>query len=678
MSIGSADQEFFGPVARIRGMDKAVCGAGFLIGERHVTSCAHVLDEAAGRARGGSDPPEEPVILDLPFLKQHGLRASVVAWHPWRPLRAFEQHPVSDIAVLELEEPVAGGIGSDSAKLSSVAAGTLFVTYGFPRGMDNGTDAGGELRFSDASGLRQVRGTQKLGRFIEPGFSGAPILGEVDGKLLGMAVLADKDAETRLACVIPTPTLCRAWPPLAEPYKGLEAFGEADEELFFGRAPFVEELYVKIQDHRYLTVIGPSGAGKSSVVMAGLVPRLGRDWVVVRCRPGSRPLYRLAYALESVTAKDLEDIEGRARELEKALRADPRRVTEHVGTLLERMPKAERLLLVIDQFEELFTLDDRQPPDGAGSSKEGESGSEDQEADGGAKAGSARQHEFIAVLDAIGRQGRGAPLQAIATLRADFLGRALQTRTLSDLMRDADVKLGPMSPAELAEAIERPAARFDVGFEPGLVAQIVATMDGADGAGNLPLVQFALERLWRKNTDRQITQSRYWEIGGVEGALAECAEDAHDKLGIDHGPEAQQAARRVLTRLVRLAAPGTQAEDTRAIATREEIGEADWPTVETLAEGRLVTLSRDPASGAQTAEVAHEVLIRAWPRLARWLNEDREFGLWHQRLGDNARQWDGTNPDALLRGTILDEAKAKLRTHKSSLSNNERRSIIVS
>ncbi|MEP2655755.1 MAG: trypsin-like peptidase domain-containing protein [Sedimentitalea sp.] len=643
-----------GPIARIRGEGGAICGTGFLIGDRHVITCAHVIDDTVRRDRGTSNPPKTEVTLDLPFLEQRGLSARIVAWKPMRSLAGLEIDPVSDIAALELVEPIPGGVDSRNAQLSVPPPGTPFITYGFPAGLDNGTEAGGELRLTDAGGWRQVRDVQDRGYFVEPGFSGAPVFDTGDGKLLGMVTAVDQDAERRLAFVIPTPTLCQIWPLLAKPYKELFSFTEEDADLFFGRDLFIEELREKLEAQSYLTLIGPSGSGKSSVVMAGLVHRLRQEggWAVVDCRPGRRPLYRLAYALEALTSAPTDTagaLARRATELEDQLRGDPERIVEHTETLLSRLHGRQRLLLVLDQFEELFTHDDA-----------ARVGKEE------ALEASERQREFIAVLAAIGRQGRKCQLRAIATMRADFTGRALQDRVLSDLLRDADVKLGPMTPAELASAVENPASRFGVSFEQGLVPQIVTVSAGS--VGSLPLLQFALDRLWRRQQNGKLTRSAYKDIGGVEGALAEHAEDVFVHLD----PEGQSRARRILTRLVRLAGPGEQSEDTRAVVTRAEIGEENWRMVQMLTQERLIMTGRAPETGEETAEVIHEALIRAWPRLRDWLNEDREFGLWRQRLKGDVARWNGTNQDALLRGELLAEAETRMTSHKDDLNDAER------
>lgn len=650
-----------GPVARIRGAGAGIAGTGFFVGDRYVLTCAHVIDDALGRNRGDAAQPGDEIRLDLPFLDRTGLSGRVVAWRAKHPLDDLERDPVSDIAVLALSEPVPGGLATRAAVLSRPAVGTGFQTFGFPGGMDNGVEAGDELRMTDAGGWHQLRDTQAHSSFVEAGFSGAPVLAlapdrEGRARLLGMVVAADVDPDKRLAFAIPTATLARASLLLARPCKELEAFGPEDAELFFGRNSFVEELVGKVAKRPFLTVIGPSGSGKSSVVIAGLVPRL-RDkggWAVAECRQPRRPLYQLAHAIAVLGADSCETkraLHARTEDLERQLRKDPGRILDIVETTLGMLPHASRLLLVIDQFEELFTLDAETAlrSDGEADPKPGKD-AETADAEK-ADAISTRVEEFVAVLEAIDRQPDRAPvIHAVATLRADFTGQALKVRTLAELMPDADVKLGPMTPTELSQAVEAPADRFGVSFAPGLVPEIVTRM--ARSLGGLPLMQFALDPLWQRQRDGALKRKDYAAIGGVEGALAEHAE----AFWSDSSEADGDRLRRILLRFVRLAPPGEQAKDTRAVALRSEIGEDDWLLVRDLVAARLVMTGRDPVIGEETVEVVHEALIGAWPRLKAWLDEDRKFGLWRQRL--RIYLDDHTERGTVLAGDFLAEAEA--------------------
>jgi hypothetical protein len=638
-------------------------------------TCAHVVDDALDRPRGTPARPAERVEVDLPFLKLFGLPAHVAEWRPMRTLVELEKDPVADVAVLELLQPASNGLESGSVGLVPPPERTPVSTFGFPTGTPNGTIADGELLTEDTGGWRQVRSLGDYGYFVEPGFSGAPLFDARGRSLLGMMVAADRDSERRLAFAIPSHTLAQVWPPLVKPYKGLYAFEERDASLFFGRDRVIDELHDAIARSPVLTVVGPSGSGKSSVVMAGLAPRLRETgiWEIERCRPGYRPLYALARAVTSLllpeSAPETER-NTKAEELERRLRTDPEFLLERVKAVPEVHRGVERVLLVIDQFEELLTLDDRrEPATGATAAT-----------DAAASAVSQRQQEFICVLERLAVQTtHPAPLiHVVATLRADFMGAALQLPGLSSIL-ETDVKLGPMAPSELATAIERPAAQFGVTFESGLVPEIVARMGAIPGA--LPLMQFALDRLWRSQDGRVLTMAAYRAIGEVRGALADYADTTFSRLE----PDDCERAKRVFIQLVRFPAQPSAGVDsangtlsaaserasgdwhvvTRAIADRSQIGEHDWPVVEKLTSARLVTTGRDPDTNAETVELAHEELIRSWPRLQGWINE-AQAELWLvQQLRDAAARWQRLNqhPDLLWRGPDL----VRLQHHRRAI-----------
>ncbi|WP_051000023.1 trypsin-like peptidase domain-containing protein [Sinorhizobium fredii] len=655
------------PVACIRGEGGAVLGTGWLALGRFVVTCAHVVDDALKRTRGAVERPEEVIRVDLPFLCKLGLAARVVAWFPARPLSDLVRDPLADIAVLELQGDgrIGGGIEPAAVDRRIPPRGTGFLTYGFPTGFDNGTEASGEVLVQDPGGWLQVRDTQAFGYSIKRGFSGAPVVSQADVRdlrLMGMVTAADRDETTRLAFLLPAQLLCRAFPPLAMPYRGLFAFGEEEADLFFGRAGFVAQLQNKLERHPFAAVIGPSGSGKSSVVLAGLVPPLRAEgWNIAVCRPLRDPLLQLGLGLAPLTNPNAADASPRLKEAEewaKRLRKDPGRIVDLARQIEGSMPgRQTRTLVVIDQFEELFTHD-AEAPDGAarGSTLEG---------------GSPRQAQFLAVLEAIAAQDPdSSPIRAVTTMRADFMGHALAIRQLAGLLQDSDVKLGPMTAAELNEAVRRPARTFGVEFEDGLAEELVTMMQGR--AGGLPLLEFALDRLWRRQEGRRLTWAAYRGPdgkGGLETALDEHAEEVLLRLG----GAAEAGVRRVMLRLVRLGDDG--APDARAVARRSEIGEADWPLVQKLADGRsrLLTLGRDAATGEETAEVVHEALIAAWGRLHNWLLEDRDFGLWRQGLKESLQMWSASpdDHDLVLRGRLLTEALTWLETRGQDLNDGE-------
>jgi WD40 repeat protein/V8-like Glu-specific endopeptidase/energy-coupling factor transporter ATP-binding protein EcfA2 len=663
------------PVAAILDREGQVVGTGCLVFRRSILTCAHVVNAALGEEPDAAARPDGPVTVNLPFLNKTGLKARVVVWYPMRPMADLVRDPVADIAVLELEEEVGfdGGLQREAIDRRPQVKGQPIVTYGFPDGFDNGVEASGEVLVEDPGGWLHVRDTQGFGYFIEPGFSGAPVFSPANGpsrppRLIGMASMADRETETRLAFILPSKLLCRAWPLLARPYRGLFAFTEEDADLFFGRSTFVSELQAKLEHHPFAAVVGPSGSGKSSVVLAGLVPRMQHNgWQVAICRPQRDPLREVAWGLVSLL--DLppdasQDKSERAEKWADRLRADPGSIIDIVR---EATGSDGRALLVIDQFEELFT-NDAEAPDGALARPEQTT----------LEHGSPRQAQLLRVLEAIAAQDPDtAVIRAAATLRADFMGQALKIGSLAALLRDTDVKLGPMMAADLAEAVRKPAEVFGVGFEDGLAEELVVAMQGRPGG--LPLLQFALERLWVEQKDRRLTWAAYRGHdgrGGLERTLNDHAEAvlARLKRHRDYGTEAEDRLRRIMLRLVRLGEEASGTPDARAVARRSEIRPEDWPLVPKLADerSRLLTIGRDLATGEETVEVVHEALITAWERLRTWLEEDRAFGLWRQRLQPSLHQWEADPHETLLRGRQLAEARNWLASHGIQLTDRER------
>ncbi len=401
----------------------------------------------------------------------------------------------------------------------------------------------------------------------------------------------------------------RKLPELVNPYKGLRAFQEADAPDFFGRATLTEQLLTRLNTNddgaRFLAVVGPSGSGKSSVVKAGLIPALRKgalptssQWFITEMQPGTHPFEELEAALLRVSISPLpgllsqlfEDRRGLARVAKRILPADPN----------------SELLLVVDQFEELFTL----------------------------TAEEEIRTRFIDNLLAAVTDARGRVRVAL-TLRADFYDRPLIYPRLAELMRSHTEVIIPMTVSELERAIVGPAERVGLELETGLVAQIVS--DVGQQPGTLPLLQFSLSELYGSREDRRLTMGVYQQSGGISGALARRADslfETLDSLG-------QQTVRQIFLRLI---TPGEGTEDTRRRVSRVEL--------ETLADGsvvdevlsafgqyRLLTFDHDPVTRGPTVEIAHEALIRQWGRLREWLHTNRESLRVHQRLLVAAQEW---------------------------------------
>jgi WD40 repeat protein/DNA-binding SARP family transcriptional activator len=431
-------------------------------------------------------------------------------------------------------------------------------------------------------------------------------------------------------------------PPPPCPYRGLFAFYEADAPYFFGRESFTRRLVEVVQTQAMVAVVGSSGSGKSSVVFAGLLAGLlqKENWTIVKFRPGSQPFRALAHALLNHLEPELSETEQliETRKLAEALCEGTLLLPDVVDRILENTPGVNRLLLVADQFEELYTL--CPDPD--------------------------VRHIFLDVLlEAIDfEQFRpNATFTFVFTLRADFLEKALAHRPFADAFQDADLILGPMTREELGRAVEKPAEEQGVKFEPGLVERIL--IDVAEEPGNLPLLEFALTVLWEKQQARMLTHADYEAIGRVEGALTRHADQVYAELT----PVDQELMHRIFIQLVR---PGQRTEDTRRVTFRSELSDDDWTLVQRLADARLVVTGQD-AAGQEIVEVVHEALIRNWGQLRRWMEADRIFRAWQERLRAALRQWQTTSKDegALLRGVPLTAAENWLADKREALGQPE-------
>ena len=439
------------------------------------------------------------------------------------------------------------------------------------------------------------------------------------------------------------------------PYRGLEPFREEDEYFFVGREAFVRTLLEKIGQRPVVGVVGASGSGKSSVVLAGLVPSLrqradGRVWEIGVMRPGPHPLRQLA-AVFLPPDTNLEEFDRIAVLKKRAEQLASGEITlaDVIDTMLERQPGTDRLLLVVDQWEELYTQARDLPIKGSQDAK-------DQLGDAQTRNGgiSSECDTFVRILlESVRSEPR---LSLVLTIRGDFFGRALQDRALGDQLQDAIVNISPMARSELRRAIVEPAEKVSLSFEAGLVDEILS--DIGNEPGNLPLLEFLLKELWdRHSPDRRLTFSSYASTGGVKRAIATRAEAELKKLS----PEQQAAARRFLIRLV---TPGEGQEDTRARTAIPQRDERVREVIDRFVGARLLTTGRDPASGREMVEVGHEALIREWDTLKEWVNADREFLRTIERVKVSMRAWyeeSGNKDERLLPpGRPLEEARELL------------------
>jgi hypothetical protein len=435
------------------------------------------------------------------------------------------------------------------------------------------------------------------------------------------------------------------------PYQGLYHFDFQNAEYFFGREVFVQRLFEVTQTQNFIPVLGASGSGKSSVVLAGLVPRLQQQghWQFTHFRPGSDPFHALALALVPLYAPELDatDRIAQARKLANYL-LDGTTPLADIFAQIKHNHSLDRILLIADQFEELYTLCPEKEV----------------------------RHRFLDVLLANFAEpnSQGSSPVLVATMRADFLGSALAYRPFADLLQDGDLKLGAMSREELALAIEKPAEKLGVKFTEGLVKRILDDVE--DEPGNLPLLEFALTELWAKRRGQELTHAAYEQIGEVQGALTTYADGKFQKLSLEKGKLSSLKQKQLQQIFVQLVRPGEGAEDTRRLALRSELGDVSWDLVKSLADARLVVTSRN-AEGMETVEVVHEALIKNWGELQGWMVADREFRSWQERLRSGMRQWQEAQKDegALLRGVPLDQAKDWMQKRNKELSSEDRKFI---
>ena len=435
------------------------------------------------------------------------------------------------------------------------------------------------------------------------------------------------------------------------PFKGLKFFQEEDAPLYFGREKAAEDLLEAVLRNPVVTLAGVSGSGKSSLARAGLLPRLRRCkspdlWDAVCFSPGNEPFYHLAKALVPLLLGEIAELESlkEIEELADRLATGKAKLEHLVERCLEKSGGSDRLLIVVDQLEEVFTQSAESDPD--------------------------------AFLKELLRAQSRSPLHLLLTLRADFYDRVLRLGGSGQQLLAKVVNLQAMQRDELALAIGEPAGKAGLALESGLLERLLD--DVGEEPGNLPLLEFALTKLWNERKGRDLTHTGYEKVGKVAKAISRTADDLYAGLS----PEQQKAARRLFVRLVRISPPEEGARPSRQRVRMREI--AAQPDVrelaETLASQRYRLLVLGDEGGTETVTLAHEALIQHWKRLQDWLAEDQELLLWRQRLRINLDQWvkAGRREDFLLLRGQLSEAEHWRDERPGELSSEERRFIAES
>lgn len=480
---------------------------------------------------------------------------------------------------------------------------------------------------------------QTVEAFLQRGSRSGALLDREDERLTAQGLL-DYWAATAVSMgrTIPDAALIDFDPMLAPelpeeqcPYMGLVAFHEGREKYFFGRERLVTALLAQVQATRLVAVVGPSGSGKSSLVLAGLIPLLksgaitgSETWrYVVRIVPGSDPLSSLADVFQSPTANPLLTIptDEPIPFVVDNLRRDADYLAQWVNTT-----GAQPLVLVIDQFEEVFTLctDDN--------------------------LRAAFLNNLLNLVSAPGPRH-----VVILTMRTDFESFVARVPALLPHFEAGLLRVTPLNTAELRAVIEKPAEQVGLKFESGVVDALVQDVLGEPAA--LPLLQFTLLKFWEQRTRNRITWDTYKRLGGGRLALARSADRLYESLI----PEDQVTLRRILLRLVR---PGEGLEVTSNRVRQGVLyltGEAQDRVdrvLDKLVEADLVRLTKRERPEDSQVEVAHEALVRNWPRLIGWLEDERERLRERLRVTEAAEQWFklGREPGALLRGALLEDA----------------------
>jgi len=421
------------------------------------------------------------------------------------------------------------------------------------------------------------------------------------------------------------------------PFPGLRAFTEADVPIFFGRGRETDALVRQLTDSRFVAVVGASGSGKSSLVGAGLIPRLkangiegSADWLYARFTPGTgkNPFEALMTALmdtvPSLAVDDPFDRDEKIEERAKRLHDKPERLPGIIDHALKGADEHVQLFLFIDQFEELFTLAD-----------------------------ATYAEPFAAMLAGVvaltpdpspersAGRGENARLRVVVTMRHDFYQSAVEIADLAELLRAGSFSLAAPRRDALRQMIERPAERAGLQLEAGLVERILD--DTGDKSGNLALMAYALDELYKLSGDGHITHADYDTLGGVQGAIGTRAEQVYAALPGDDDDKVAWM-QRVFHELVAVDERGTA---TRRRVPAGRIAEDDRERVAAFVEARLLTT--DATDGTAVLEVAHEALFRSWERLRDWVSEAQEDLILLRQVRTAAAEWhEKKRPDFLL------------------------------
>ena len=619
-------------IVRILQPNNQTAGTGFVLtADRLIATCAHVVAIAGVR-------PGDTVQLIFPAT---GEKAEALV------LQEFWSEPnAEDVAILRLKNSLPERVEPLLLGTDSGTEGHPFKTFGFPIAKPvegiSGYGKIGDLTRENGYPVLQLTETTE----VTSGFSGAPVWNQKTRRVVGMvtSILAPDEFERlgQTAFIIPTSTLKAVCPRLNVseicPYCGLAAFTEDQAEFFYGRQKAVKWLLDKLkQEPRFLAVLGASGSGKSSLVQAGVIPQLKK-----RCLPGSD---RWGILLARPRENPFEEL------TKIGLLNKDKDLPTAVQNWRENHPQQTRLVLILDQFEEILV-----------------SCSEE------------LRRKFFLQLSHLSELD--LPITVILVMRNDFYGRlAQQAPELMEWLQEGFLYNVPalIERDDLKSILLRPAEDVGLRFEEGLVEDIIDDLIKANPETEkgrisspstiLPLLEFTLEQLWQERQEGMMTHEAYQKIGRVTGSLAKWANDAFKEL------EKQKLAsliRRIFTDLVHLGEPNEGVPDSKRRRQLVELYRGDesqqekvTQVVKILADKRLlVTDSNIEDNRNVNVEIIHDALLTEWDKLQQWLRDDRSFLEWYQKIEEQAKRWEETgenivqrDKDRLLRGRDLSTAE---------------------
>ncbi|MEU4684495.1 nSTAND1 domain-containing NTPase [Streptomyces xinghaiensis] len=629
--------------ARIFAPDGGVVGAGFLLADQLVCTCAHVVQQPGG------DRPEGPVAVDFPLLagadEGTPVRAEVAYWRPGE-----------DIAVLRLATAVHGAEPLPLADATGGEWGGEIRAFGFPEDAPRGVNATGVLRGRQRADRLQLD-LAAHGVPIGRGFSGAAVWDVERDAVVGMLVTRGRYGIRGTAYLIPSDRLTGTDVPLPCPFRGLDRFEEEDARYFHGRENETRELVSALGSRPLTVLVGPSGSGKSSLLRAGLLVRLRERDIPSALRiprppqvAGVLPEHADSWVAEAVTAAwhaAAPDHAARRDRLDAVREAcagsDGERIALRGRLCDELGPRGAVLLL--DQFEEYAAASPR---------------------------GALRAFQVLSALAQAPDPAQGGGLRVLLTARPGTL-EALTAAETAGLLSRSVAFLAPMTDEALIRVIEEPVKAVPgLRIEAGLTRRLVDDAVGEPGC--LPLLQFALTQLWRRNRAGTLTHAAYEELGGVGGALAAYADQALGQCLAESGAHEDSAGRL----FQQLARPDGRGGFTRRAVPIHRLTSAQAGLARALAGHRLLVwdVPRAAADGDSrgTVHVVHEALLGEWPRLAGWLNDGAEFRAWQERTAEDAAEWEkhGRREGLLPHGARLAQGLEWLGTRSEDITDVER------